>query len=120
MCIITNTNSDEHRRPANVVLHFHLFVNERRKTIVTRVTVQSRHSWNVRRGRRTNLRMKTKFEKLSCAEFVCLISSCSLGMADSLSIMRGGEDTQKTDGGLGNICFINHEIFSVLISFLRH
>ena len=61
--------------------------------------------------------MKTKFEKLLCEESVCLISVCRLGMAESLSMMRRGEDRQKTGQGLGNICFINDDMFSVLISF---
>ena len=97
LCIITKTNTNEHKRAANVVLHFHFFVNERRKTIVTRVTVQSRHSWNVRRGRRKKLRKKTR---LVCVESVRLISVCSLGMAESLYMMRIGEE--KTDRRLVN------------------
>ena len=118
--IINNAEIEEHKRAANVVLHFHptLFANVRRKTIVTRAAVHtSNHGWNGRRGRRPNLRMRIQLEKLFCEESVCLISACSLEMAETLSMMREEEGRQKTGEGLENVWFINHEIFSVLISF---
>jgi hypothetical protein len=63
-------------------LHSHLFVNARRKTIGTRVKVNTIHNWNVRRGRRPNLIMKMNSEKVSCVESIGLISVCSHEMAE--------------------------------------
>ena len=66
--IITITDIEEHRRAANIVLHFHptLFANVRRKTIVTRAAVHtSNHGWKGRRGRRQTWEWKSSWRSCS-------------------------------------------------------
>jgi hypothetical protein len=71
---------------------------------VTRDVVHtSNHGWNGRRGKRPNLRMRIQLEIMSCVESVCLISPCSLEMAETESMMRDGEDRQKTGEGQENV-----------------